>query len=167
MLPSDYIFGLGERGYNLTLGPVGIYTIWNIDFNQNIETGLGGHNSYGTHPVYLNKEKSGNWSMMLLRSINAMDCVMNNSQGFQQLTYKITGGILDFNFFLGDASPETVVSAYHAFLGKWTVHPFWSYGYQQSRWGYHTLAELTATVENFTLYDLPLDVIWSDIDYLY
>jgi alpha-glucosidase (family GH31 glycosyl hydrolase) len=64
--------------------------------------------------------------MMLLRNINAMDCVMNNTQGFQTLTYKITGGILDFNFFLGDANPETVVMSYHQFLGKWTVHPFWS-----------------------------------------
>jgi alpha-glucosidase (family GH31 glycosyl hydrolase) len=164
-LPTPYLFGLGERGYNLTLGPVGIYTIWNIDFNQNIETGLGGHNSYGDHPVYLNKEQSGNWSMMLLRNINAMDCIMNNSQSFQQLTYKITGGILDLNFFLGDANPETVVSNYHTFLGKWTVHPFWSYGYQQSRWGYNNLAELTEVVENFTYYNLPLDVIWSDIDY--
>jgi alpha-glucosidase (family GH31 glycosyl hydrolase) len=166
-LPTPYLFGLGERGYNLTLGPEGIYTIWNIDFNQNIEDGLGGHNSYGSHPVYLNKEQSGNWTMMLLRNINAMDCIMNNSQSIQTLTYKITGGILDFNFFLGDANPETVVASYHQWLGKWTIHPFWSFGYQQSRWGYHNLAELTAVVANFTFYDLPLDVIWSDIDYLY
>jgi len=161
---SPYLYGLGERGYNLTLGPSGIYTIWNADYNQNIETGEGGHNSYGSHPVYLMKEKSGKWSMTLLRNVNAMDVILKNSES---LTYKITGGILDFNFFLGNTDPESAIMTYHNYLGGWAVPPFWSLGYQQSRWGYNNLQDLQDVIDGFNKNNLPLDVIWSDIDYMY
>jgi alpha-glucosidase len=162
-VPSGYMYGFGERGYNLTLGPTGIYTIWNADYNQNIETGLGGHNSYGSHPVYMVQEQSKDWSMVLLRNVNAMDVILNNSKS---LTYKITGGILDFNFFLGDNYPETVITSYHKYLGGWAIPPFWSLGYQQSRWGYDNLTFMKEIVDTFTELKMPLDVIWSDIDYM-
>lgn len=44
--------------------------------------------------------------------------------------------------------------------------PFWSFGFHQSRWGYRTSKDLLQVAENYTLNNLPLDTIWSDIDYM-
>jgi len=55
-IPTHNIYGFGERAYKFNLGS-GTYSLWNVDFNQNIEDGTKGHGSYGTHPVYLMREK--------------------------------------------------------------------------------------------------------------
>jgi len=62
--------------------------------------------------------------------------------------------------------PETVVKQYHNYINGWTLHPFWSQGFHQCRWGYNTSESMTTVVQKFELYDLPIDVIWSDIDYM-
>ena len=46
------------------------------------------------------------------------------------------------------------------------IPPFWSLGYHQSRWGYKNITYLLNTIESFKKNDLPLDTIWSDIDYM-
>jgi alpha-glucosidase (family GH31 glycosyl hydrolase) len=162
-LPTANIYGIGERVYNFTLGPTGIYTIWNHDLPDYIENNQGNANLYGSHPVYLIREQSFNYSMVYLRNSNGMDMVVNNSE---ILTYRIVGGLLDLNFFLGDSYPETAVQMYHDYLGGWILHPLWSYGFHQCRWGYVDINNLTWVVGNYTFYDLPLDVIWSDINYM-
>ena len=120
--------------------------------------------AYGYHPVYLLHEKSGNFDMVYLRSSNAMDVFIDTFN--RKLTYKIAGGILDFQFFLGDKNPETSVRAYHDYLGGWTYQPFWSYGWHQCRWGYPNSRVLEQVVKDYTSNGLQLDVIWSDIDYM-
>jgi len=163
-LPTANLFGIGERNYKLDLGTGGTFTIFNKDQPVNIEDGTQGHNLYGYHPVYLQRENSGSFSMVLLRSSNAMDVVIQN----QQLTYKVVGGIIEFDIFLGGktSDPETVVEQYHDFLGGWIQHPFWSFGHHQSRWGYKNVGDLNAVLQGYKDNDLILDVIWSDIDYM-
>jgi len=101
--------------------------------------------------------------MVLLRSINGLLIEYNVNSN---LTYKLIGGNLEFKFFLGDNMPETVVKQYHNYINGWTLHPFWSQGFHQCRWGYNTSESMTTVVQKFELYDLPIDVIWSDIDYM-
>ncbi|MBD4746128.1 alpha-glucosidase, partial [Xanthomonas citri pv. citri] len=38
--------------------------------------------------------------------------------------------------------------------------------YHQCRWGYDTVESLETVVENFKKFDIPLETIWSDIDYM-
>ena len=39
-------------------------------------------------------------------------------------------------------------------------------GYHQCRWGYHTVDVLTDVLNKFKENDLPIDTIWSDLDYM-
>mmetsp|Transcript_23635 Transcript_23635/g.20554 ORF Transcript_23635/g.20554 Transcript_23635/m.20554 type:complete len:155 (-) Transcript_23635:1603-2067(-) len=103
--------------------------------------------------------------MVLLRSSNAMDVVIEN----QVLTYKVIGGVIDLNFFLGGddpAFPETVVKQYHTYVGGWIMHPFWAFGHHQSQYGFKNAQEMETVLANYQSHDLILDVIWSDIDYM-
>jgi alpha-glucosidase (family GH31 glycosyl hydrolase) len=84
----------------------------------------------------------------------------------ETMTYHVVGGVLDFIFFAGDASPETSISQYHNYLGGWKLFPFWSFGFHQCRWGYRHIDRLINVIDNYNKNDLPLDVIWSDIDYM-
>ena len=169
-LPSKNLYGFGERAYKLDLGTGGTFTLWNKDA-MDLENVTPGHNVYGYHTVYLQREKSNNFSTVLLRSSNAMDVTITNPvlRCKSTLTYKVIGGILEFNIFTGDGkinSPESVVKQYHSFLGGWALHPFWAMGHHQCRWGYKNIQDLTQVLANYSLHNLPLDVIWSDIDYM-
>jgi len=165
-LATPNIFGFGERNYKMNLGPDGTYSVLTKDSPLDIETGESGHSTYGYHPVYLLREKSNAFSMALLRSSVGMDLVF---EGGKNLTYKVMGGIIDLNFFLGgdvQNAPETVVKQYHSYLGGWTLQPFWSFGFHQCKWGYQNVLELEQVLANYSQYALPLDVMWSDIDYM-
>ena len=161
-LSSFDFFGLGQRLYKLQMGP-GNYTIWPKDIAGDIETGNSGHNNYGQQPIYLMREPSGNYHIVLLRNSNAMEIQI---RGDKTLKYQVTGGILDFHIFVGSKDPEAVIEKYHEYLGKWTIPPFWSMGYHQSRWGYANVSDLTNTLQGYKDNNIPLDVIWSDIDYM-
>lgn len=39
-------------------------------------------------------------------------------------------------------------------------------GYHQCRWGYKDINDLQKVIANFQKYDIPLDTLWSDLDYL-
>jgi len=163
-LPSEYLYGLGERRTRHFLYRTGVYTIWCKDQFAQIDDGVGNQETYGAHPVYLIREKSGNWHMMYLRTTNALDFAFNSTD--KSLKYMITGGELELKFFLGDKYPDTVIKMYHDYINKWTLMPFWSFGYHQSRWGYIYLQDMIDVVNNMTHHKLPMDVIWSDIDYM-
>jgi len=165
-LATPNIYGLGERAAKLNLGPDGNYSIFNKGTAGLLENGTSGNQVYGYHPVYLLREQSNSFSMALLRSSVPMDLQI---EGGKKMTYKVIGGVLDFQFFLGAAEssdPETVVKQYHKYLGGWTLQPFWSFGFHQCRWGYHNVSEMDWVLGNYSANALPLDVMWSDIDYM-
>ncbi|NXV53114.1 MGA protein, partial [Uria aalge] len=67
-------------------------------------------NSYGFQPFYMGLEEDGNAHGVLLLNSNAMDVTF---QPTPALTYRTTGGILDFYLVLGP-TPELVVQEYTA-----------------------------------------------------
>ena len=40
---------------------------------------------------------------------------------YRKLHFKITGGVIDLRFFLGDENPNTCVEMYHNYLGKYII----------------------------------------------
>jgi len=162
-LPSKYLYGLGERARDF-LYDSGVYTLWNKDQFATTDEGQGGHQTYGFHPVYLMRESSGNWHMVYLRTTNAMDFTFD--AGNKTLEYALTAGFIEIKIFLGDRNPDTAINLYHEYINGWAVQPFWSHGYHQCRWGYLFLNNFTDVVNNMSTNGLPLDVIWSDIDYM-
>lgn len=162
-IPTDNLFGLGERSSRFKMGPTGTYSIWARDKPEVIDYGRPGGHVYGHHPVYLMKEKSGNWHVVLFRSSNAMDVSMENGENVR---FRVAGGIIDVVFFLGGQRPESAIEQYHDYIGHWTLQPFWALGFHQSRWGYPNLQTLKDKVRRFREIEAPIDVIWSDLDYM-
>ena len=160
-LPSDKVYGFGERNYKFKLDP-GVYTIWARDKADFIETGQGNGNTYGQHPVGLFQAKNGTFYTVLMKNSNAMDILIHNST----LTYKMVGGVIDLIIFVGDKYPDTSLKKYHEYIGKFHILPFWAMGFHQSRWGYKNLSMLAQVAQGFQTYEIPLDCIWSDIDYM-
>ncbi|EOA94723.1 Lysosomal alpha-glucosidase, partial [Anas platyrhynchos] len=70
------------------------------------------------------------------------------------LTWRTTGGILDFYIFLGP-DPKSVVRQYLDVVGFPFMPPYWGLGFHLCRWGYSS----TTTTRQ-------ADVQWNDLDYM-
>ncbi|WIA35044.1 hypothetical protein OEZ86_003535 [Tetradesmus obliquus] len=160
--PNTTLYGFGQHvqsdgSLKLPRGGVTL-TLWNraassgSSFWQNL---------YGSHPFFLQVAQDGAASGVLLLNSNAMDVQLEASR----LTYKVTGGVLDFYFFLGP-SPEAVLQQYQAVVGRPAMPPYWSLGFHNSRWGYKSVAELANVTQQHRQAGIPLEVMWSDIDHM-
>lgn len=155
-LPNNpNIYGLGERAAPLKLPTGQTYTIFSRD---NATPAL--QNVYGVHAFYMEMRNGKAHGVWLLNS-NAMDVVLEPNS----LTYKVIGGVLDFFFFVGP-TPKDVVRQYISVIGTPEMIPYWSLGWHQCRWGYKTLAETQEVVTQYAANNIPLEVMWNDIDYM-
>jgi alpha-glucosidase (family GH31 glycosyl hydrolase) len=164
-LPSKYLYGLGERIMDFKFQP-GIYTIYNKDQYDTEEDGTGGKNIYGSHPMYLVRDRTGNFHVNYLRNTHPMDVIVKDHNDTFILNYKVLGGVIDFHFFVGEANPEKSLKAYHNFIGGFNLPPFWSMGWHQSRWGYTSQEMVEGVFNGYKKNKLPMDVFWLDIDYM-
>lgn len=68
---------------------------------------------------------------------------------------------------MGDELPETVINQYHIYIGGWILPPFWAMGYHQMKWnGYISTEAFENVLMNYEKYSLPLDSLWSDLEYM-
>ncbi|BFZ65459.1 hypothetical protein YB2330_006631 [Saitoella coloradoensis] len=98
---------------------------------------------------------------VFLRSSNDMDVLLREDY----LQYRITGGILDLYIYTGP-TPLTVTQQYVQSIGLPAMQQYWTFGFHQCRWGYSNLSELVDVVESFKEFGIPLETIWTDIDYM-
>ena len=164
-IPSKNIYGIGQRTTTFNLHS-GTYTLYNKDNPNKIDYGIGKNNNrYGSHPIYLMREKSGYYHINYLRNSFGMDIELDLENN--KLKYLILGGVLDFTLFLGNKKPENVIKMYHKFLGGWMIPPFWSLGFHQSRWGYNHINHIEYILNKYQTEKIPLDSVWLDLDYMY
>ncbi|NXT18858.1 LYAG glucosidase, partial [Syrrhaptes paradoxus] len=157
-LPSRFIYGLGEHLTPLVLDTAwNKVTLWNRDMAPTPQVNL-----YGSHPFYLVMEDDGSAHGVFLLNSNAMDVLLQPSPA---LTWRTTGGILDFYVFLGP-DPKSVVRQYLDVVGFPFMPPYWGLGFHLCRWGYSSTDITRQVVANMSAARFPLDVQWNDLDYM-
>jgi alpha-glucosidase (family GH31 glycosyl hydrolase) len=75
------------------------------------------------------------------------------------------GGYADIYLILG-ATPEQVTQKYYTLIGNPVLVPQWGLGWHQCRYGYRSVDTLQSVLEGYQNGNFPLDVMWSDIDYM-
>ena len=117
---------------------------------------------YGTHPFYLMRENERDSHGVLFFNNHIQEVVMAPKPA---ITYRTTGGVLDFFIFMGPSNNE-VMSQKMNLIGHTPLPPLWSFGYQLCRYGYKNTAHVKAVYDRTIEAGIPLDVKWVDIDYM-
>lgn len=152
---TDTLFGLGERVGSFAVERERSYAMWNLDQGTPEDKNL-----YGVHPFLMSVRDGQAHGVFLLNSYG-----MEVAVSAESATFKALGGALDFFIFVGP-EPEEVVRQYHGAIGRPALPPLWALGAHQCRWGYEDVDELRDVVEGYRANDIPLDTVWSDIDYM-
>ena len=160
---TPFIYGLGERVDTFLLDASNQSEPYGM-FNRDQGAARKKLNLYGSHPMYLriNNETSLAHGVFMFNS-NAMDVVLKPNY----FTWQIIGGVIDLFFFVPTSSkPEEVVQLYTSLVGRPFLPSYFTLGRHQCRWGYHTIEQTQQVVERYALHQIPLDVMWNDIDYM-
>lgn len=83
----------------------------------------------------------------------------------QYLEYNTLGGVFDF-YFIAGPSPIEVARQYAEITGLAAMMPYWGFGFQNCRYGYRDVYEVAEVVHNYSVAQIPLEVMWTDIDYM-
>ncbi|KAH7304269.1 family 31 glycoside hydrolase [Stachybotrys elegans] len=162
-LPQNpHLYGLGEHSDRFMLNSTNYTrTIFTRDSYGTPE----GENLYSAHPVYFDhRQNSGTHGVFLLNS-NGMDIFIDQEDGQQYLEYNIIGGVLDF-YFMAGPSPRDVAKQYAEVVQLPLMVPYWGLGFHQCKYGYRDVYEVAAVVANFSENNIPLETMWTDIDYM-
>ena len=111
-------------------------------------------NQYGVQPFYNVLESDGNSHGVVLINSNAMEYAFTPAPA---LILRSIGGIFDFYFFSGP-KPESVIQQYTSLVGHPIMIPYYSLGFQLSRWDYKNLDDMKRIVERNLKAGIPLDV---------
>ncbi|KAH0513128.1 Sucrase-isomaltase, intestinal [Microtus ochrogaster] len=160
-LPSEYIYGFGEHIHKRFRHDL-YWKTWPI-FTRDELPGDNNHNLYGHQTFFMGiEDNTGKSYGVFLMNSNAMEVFI---QPTPIITYRVTGGILDFYIFLGD-TPEQVVQQYQELIGRPAMPAYWSLGFQLSRWNYQSLDAVKEVVRRNREAGIPYDAQVTDIDYM-
>jgi len=163
-LPANpNLYGLGEHTDPFRLFTTNyIRTIWNRDAYE-IPVGT---NLYGAHPIYFEHRANSKTHGVFLLNSDGMDIKINNTAADgQYLEYNTIGGVFDF-YFLAGPGPLDVARQYSEVAGQPAMMPYWGLGFHQCKYGYQDVYEVADVVYNYSQAGIPLETMWTDIDYM-
>ncbi len=159
IMPEDeHYFGLGDKA-----GPLDhrnqAFTMWNTD-------AYGWQEStdplYKTLGVLLTLRKGMSYGIFLDSTFRQHWDLGKESP--DEYSFGAAGGEVDYYFIYGPR-PKQVVSTFTALVGRAPLPPLWSLGFQQCRYSYFPESRVREVVQTFKQKKIPLDVIYTDIDY--
>lgn len=114
---------------------------------------------------YDHRGSSGTHGVFLLSS-NGIEVKINNTEtDGQYLEYNLLGGIVDL-YFLAGPTPKEVSKQYSEIVGLPAMQAYWAFGFHQCRYGYRDVWDVAEVVANYSAAGIPLETMWTDIDYM-
>jgi alpha-glucosidase len=159
---DEHFYGLGEKAAPLDKRRGG-FTMWNTDVGFSDGTDP----IYQSVPFYIGWEAGQAYGIFFDNSYRTTFDLGKTQQEYASFSAQMDPGDagLDYYFFWGPAMKK-VVSRYADLTGHMPLPPRWALGHQQSRWSYYPAATVEAVVDRYRKDDLPLDVVYLDIDYM-
>ncbi|KAK3713394.1 hypothetical protein LTR37_008586 [Vermiconidia calcicola] len=182
-LPEDYnLYGMGERIHGLRLGNNYTTTFWAADAGDPID-----YNIYGSHPFYLDTryfetdDSTGERTLVTTQNVSAdgnyeswsHGVYMRNAHGMEalllptNLTWRTIGGSIDLYIFDGPTQKAVTEQYQVGAIGLPKMEQYWSFGFHQCRWGYKNWSMVEDVVNTYRAFDIPLETLWLDIDYMF
>ncbi|KAI6827244.1 Alpha-glucosidase [Hortaea werneckii] len=182
-LPENYnLYGMGERIHDLRLGNNFTATFYAADAGDPIDG-----NIYGNHPFYLDTryyevdEKCGERTLVTTQNVSATGnyeslshgVYLRNAHGMEalmlptNLTWRALGGSIDLYVFDGPTQDAVTKQYQSGAIGFPALQQYSTFGFHQCRWGYKNWSEVEHVVNTYRDFDIPLEYIWNDIDYMF
>ncbi|KAJ5710405.1 hypothetical protein N7488_004561, partial [Penicillium malachiteum] len=180
-LPKDYnIYGIGEHIQQSRLLENLTLTLWNSDVPDPID-----RNIYGSHPFYLDTryfevKENGEQTLVSIQEADKSKDYVSYSHGVfvrnihgqeiltrpKSLTWRALGGSIDLTFYAGPSQEEVTKSYQVNTIGLPAMQQYFTFGYHQCRWGYQNWSVMQNVLSNFEKFEIPLENLWNDIDYM-
>ncbi|XP_064593080.1 neutral alpha-glucosidase AB isoform X1 [Zonotrichia leucophrys gambelii] len=179
----EHVYGIPEHADNLRLRPTeggDPYRLYNLDvFQYEVFTPMA---LYGSVPLLLAHRPRLSLGLFWLNAAETWVDIGSNTAGktlFGKLLDYMQGGgetpqtevrwmsesgVIDVFLLLGPR-PGDVSAQYGRLTGTQALPPLFSLGYHQSRWNYQDEADVEAVERGFEEHELPLDVLWLDIEH--
>ena len=157
---DEHFYGLGEKAARLDKRR-GYFVNWNSDTPGYTE---GKDPIYQTIPFYIGLRRGIAYGIFFDNSYRSYFDFGRSSQ--QRAWFGAEGGEMNYYFFHGP-SIRKVLGRYADLTGRMQMPPMWALGNQQSRWSYYPDTMVEEVVSEYRKRDLPLDVIYLDIDYMH
>ncbi|KAL9614199.1 MAG: hypothetical protein Q9167_001287 [Letrouitia subvulpina] len=180
-LPDNYnLYGLGESIHGFRLGNNFTKTMYAADIGDPIDL-----NIYGSHPFYLDTRyyevgDQGDLTLVTSNETNVTADYVSYSHGVYHrnahgqeillrptnITWRLLGGSIDLYVYAGPTQPEVTSAFQTSAIGLPAMQQYFTFGYHQCRWGYANWSQLQEVVDAHERFDIPLENIWTDIDYM-
>ena len=143
-------------------------------------------NIYGSHPIYYDTRyyivdpKSGNLAPVTTNATIAANTYVSYTHGLYNrnahgqdillrptnITWRMLGGSIDLYFYAGPTLPRVASAYQESAIGLPAMQQYFTFGFHQCRWGYSNWTMLQDVVDTHASLDIPLESIWTDIDYM-
>jgi alpha 1,3-glucosidase len=138
------------------------YRLYNLDvFEYELDNTMA---LYGSVPLMLALTPSGlSTGIFWLNAAESFIDIVHGDQS-RQTHWMSESGIIDVFFLLGP-KPYDVFKQYASLTGTTPLPQMFSIAYHQCKWNYKDEAEVRHIDEGFDKHNIPMDVIWLDIEH--
>lgn len=161
LFSDERFIGLGEKTGSLDRRG-NSYTHWNSDVPA---YSLNQDPLYATIPFYIGLHSKKQVYGIFLDNSYKSNINFGASTNDEFSSLSVSNGELNY-YFISSVNVAGIVDNYTQLTGRSSLPPYWSLGYQQSRWTYYPEKDVYQVANTFREKSIPCDVIYLDINYM-